>query len=71
MSAAAVAIADLLLSAGINYLIQSQQVQATIATARAQGREVTAEELAAIKYERDKMALEVDMLLDKAARDGG
>lgn len=64
MSAAAYALGELLLSAGINYLLQKQKVDAVIAKARAEGREVTAEELAELKAERDRMHQETMDLLD-------
>jgi len=63
----ALALGDLLLSAGINYLLQKQKVDAVIATARAEGREVTPEELDALKVERDKLADEVNGLLDSVS----
>ncbi len=70
MSAAAVAIADLLLSAGINYLVQSQEVNTVIANARAMGRDVTTEELDSIRTKRDQMSLEIDALLAQASLRG-
>jgi len=66
-TATALALGDLLLSAGINYLLQKQKVDAVIATARAEGREVTPEELDALKVERDKLADEVNGLLDSVS----
>jgi len=50
---AAIALADLLLSAGINYILKAQEANAKIAAARAEGRDVTPEELAEIKAARD------------------
>lgn len=70
MSAAALAIADLLLTAGINYLMQSQKVNAVIAQARASGRDVTPEELDRLLNERNRMSTEVDALLAQAALNG-
>lgn len=64
MSAAALALGELLLSAGINYLLAKQKVDATIATARAEGREVTPEELADLKAERDRLFDETIAALD-------
>lgn len=66
-TAAALALGDLLLSAGINYLLEKQKVDAVIMKARAEGREVTAEELSALKVERDKLASEVNDLLDSVS----
>ncbi len=67
MSAAAIALGDLLLSAGINYLIEKQKVDALIATAQAQGREVTLQELTDLKVKRDQLFDETTALLDAAA----
>lgn len=64
MSAAAIALGDLLLTAGINYLIQKQAVDAKIAQARAEGREVTPEELAQLKVERDLLFNDTISALD-------
>lgn len=67
MSAAALLLGDMLLTAGINYLIQKQAVDAKIAQARAEGREVTPEELAALKVERDRMFDEITAALDSVS----
>lgn len=67
MSAAAIAIADMLLSAGINYLLESQKVQSLIAQARAEGREVSSAELASLQIERDRISVETDALLDSVS----
>jgi len=61
---AAVAIADLLLSAGINYLLQSQAAQAKIAQARAENRELTNEEMEEIKTNRDMLITDTVRALD-------
>jgi len=61
---AAVVIADTLLSGAIQFLLQKQKVDALITQARTEGREVTPEELATIKAERDALVNEVNTLLD-------
>ena len=58
---------DLLLSGGINYLLQKQQVVALINKARAEQRDITLEELEVLKNQRAVMAAETDAMLDEAA----
>jgi len=58
---------DLLLSGGINYLLQKQQVDALINKARAEQRDITLEELEVLKNQRAVMAAETDAMLDEAA----
>lgn len=67
MSATAIALGDLLLTAGINYLIQKQRVDSKIAQARAEGREVTPEELADLKSERDVLFADTMTALDSVS----
>jgi uncharacterized protein YdcH (DUF465 family) len=67
MSAAAFVLGELLLTAGINFLIQKQAVDAKIAQARAEGREVTPEELEELKVERDRLYDETIAALDSVS----
>lgn len=66
---AAVLISDLLLTAGINYLLKKQEVDAIINRARAEGREVSPEELATIKAARDTLHSETMAALEAAAQE--
>ena len=59
---------ELLLSGGINYLLQKQQVDAVINKARAEQRDITTEELNLLKSQRDAMADVTDAMLDEAAK---
>ena len=70
MSANTFALADVLLSGAIQFLLQRQKVDALITRARLEGREVSPEELAIIKAERDATVSEVNVLLDKVAASG-
>lgn len=63
---AAVALADTLLAGAIQYLLQKQKVDALIETARLEQREVSPEELAALKAERDAVTADVLALLSAA-----
>lgn len=58
---------DLLLSGGINYLVQKQQVDALIAKARAEQRDITTEELDTLKAARDALANQTNALLDSVS----
>ncbi len=64
MSAAAIAIADTLLSGAIQFLIQKQKVDALITQARLENRDVSDTELAGIKTTRDMLVADVNSLLD-------
>ena len=55
---------DLLLSGGINYLLQKQQIDALITLARTEQRDITLEELNSLKIERDRVSEEINFLLD-------
>lgn len=68
MTAVAIALSDLLLTAGINYLLKKQEVDAIINQARAEGREITPEELAKIKSTRDALYSDTMSALDAAAK---
>lgn len=59
---------DLLLTGGINYLIQKQQVDALINKARAEQRDITLDELALLQQQRHELAAETDRMLDEAAK---
>ncbi len=67
MSAAAIALGDLLLTAGINYLIQKQAVDSKIAQARVEGREVTPQELSDLKTQRDLLFDDTMAALDSVS----
>ena len=56
--------ADIILSSGINLLLQKQRVDALITFARSEDREFTSEELAKLKSARDTLAAKTDTLLD-------
>lgn len=64
MSAAAIAIADTLLSGAIQFLIQKQKVDALITQARLENRDVSEAELKGIKATRDMLVTDVNKLLD-------
>lgn len=66
MSAAAVAIADTLLAGAIQFLLQKQKLDALITQARLEERDITPEELATLKFERDAVFTEVNDLLTAA-----
>lgn len=60
---------DLLLSGGINYLLQKQQVDALLTKAFTEKRDILMTELATLKVERDRVSDEVFALLDAAAQE--
>ncbi len=54
---------ELMISGGINYLLQKQQVDALILKARMEQREITVAEVATLKVERDRVSDELQQLL--------
>ena len=66
MSAVAVALADALLTIGINALLKHQEAKAVIALAQAEGRELSPEELAGIQQSRDDVMDDAEKVLDAA-----
>jgi hypothetical protein len=55
---------DLVLSGGINYLLQKQQVDALLTLALTEQRDITVAELNTLKVERDRVSDEINALLD-------
>ncbi len=66
MSAVAVALADALLTIGINALLKHQEAKAVIALAQAENRKLSPEELAGIQKSRDDVMNEAEDVLDAA-----
>ena len=66
MSAVAIALADALLTVGINALLKHQEAKAVIALAQAENRELSSEELAGIQQSRDDVMNEAENVLDAA-----
>jgi len=63
MGSGSVILLELLISGGINYLLQKQQVDALILKARAENREISLAEVATLRVERDRVSDEIHSLL--------
>lgn len=63
MGSGSIILLELLISGGINYILQKQQVDAMIVKARLENREISLAELATLRLERDRVSDEIHNLL--------